>query len=217
MLTPDEIKIFSLCDPHLPFCPIIFDVGAYKGAYSDHVLSVSPDARCYVFEPNKDLYLALLHRYLAFNVALSNTKGYKVFYTCLNQADELSSLYKREIFSEVKHEEKNVLAITIDSFCDYSDIGNIAFLKIDVEGAELDVLQGAKNMLKFDAVKFIQVEYGGTYKDAGITFIQVIEFVSRFGYKVYELINDKLSLVTADAFIEDYRFTNFLITRHDFR
>lgn len=217
MLTPDEIKIFSLCAPYLPDSPIVFDLGAYKGGYTDFVKSVTPDAVCYLFEPNQTLSLELRTKYNAFNVAVSNTTSNNTFYTCLDKADELSSLYIREVFSDLNFEMSVIRTITIDSFCSLLNINNIDFLKVDVEGAELDVLYGSKWMLTASSIKFIQVEYGGTYKDAGITFIQVIEFVSRFGYKVYELINDKLSLVTADAFIEDYRFTNFLITRHDFR
>ncbi len=217
MLTPDEIKIFSSCAPHLPDSPIVFDLGAYRGGYTDFVKSVKPDSVCYLFEPNTSLFLDLRKKYNAFNVAVSDTTGNDIFYTCLNKEDELSSLIKREIFSELNFKADFIRTITIDSFCSLLNINNIDFLKVDVEGAELDVLYGSKWMLTASSIKFIQVEYGGTYEDSETTFKQIIEYVSHFGYKVYELINDKLSLVALDTFIEDYRFTNFLITRHDFR
>jgi FkbM family methyltransferase len=218
MLTPDEIKIFSLCVPHLPASPIVFDVGAYKGGYSEMVLTYFRAAKLFLFEPNDALCNDLKVKYgnkSAFNVLLSHWHGKQSFYRCLDKADELSSSYNREIFSEVKNVEENKPCTYVDFFCLEHEILLIDFLKIDVEGSELDVLKGAEEMLKNKCIRFIQVEYGGTYLDAGITFEQVIQFVEQFGYKVYELINDKLHIV--QNFVEDYRFTNFLITRHDFR
>lgn len=177
-------------------------------------------AKCYLFEPNEGLYSDLKERFVeerVFNIAISRIQGSVPFYRCVGKADELSSTYKREIFGEVEYVEERKPSTSIDIFCNEKDIHFIDVLKIDSEGAELDILRGSTEMLKSKFVRFIQVEYGGTYKDAGITFMEVIEFVSSFGYKVYELINDKLSPITADTFVEDYRFTNFLITRHDFR
>lgn len=215
MLTPDEIKIFSLCAPHLSKTPIVFDIGAYKGTYTEHVLSVLPQANCYLFEPNTLLFLELAKKYRAYNLAVSNANGDKTFYSCLDKADELSSTYKREIFSEVGYKEEIISCITIDTFCSTLHLDQIDFLKIDVEGAELDVLVGSESLLKANRIQFIQVEYGGTYVDSGITFERIMRFVEEYGYKVYELVNNKLKLVV--DFVEDYRFTNFLITCHEFK
>lgn len=211
MLTPEEKIIFSNIIPHLPDNPVIFDVGAYKGEYTDYVKSVLPDADCYLFEPNKELFEGLAN-YNAFHTLIGNSVGYDIFFRCKGKADELSSAYKREVFGQVEYTRETVPITTVDSFCDVHNIGNIHFLKIDVEGAELDVLKGAKRMLTDKRILFAQVEYGGTYPDAGITFKQVIEYLDSLDYKVYELKGEDLSLLTAENFIEDYRFANFLIT-----
>lgn len=215
MLTTDEKKIFNLCIPHLGETPIIFDVGAYKGAYADYVLLKLPRAECLLFEPDAELCDYLMYKgYRNFYVvAVSSFVGEKDFYRV--DGTELSSLYDRPVFNDLPKSVKRVPTITIDFFC--NDCGetkkDIDFLKIDVEGAELDVLHGCQKMLSEKRIKFLQVEYGGTYPDAGITFKQVIEYVSGFGYKVYELKADKLVEVTRENFIEDYRFANFLISK----
>lgn len=219
-LTPDEEILFKLSAPFINKEPVIFDVGAYKGAYTDFVLSVVPGASCYLFEPNTTLCKDLLKRgYKAFELVLQDEVSGRKFYRCAGNADELSSTYRRGVF-DLKDAKIDVIdeikqGVTVDFFCTNNEIPFIDFLKIDVEGAELDVLHGAKKMLSEKKITFLQVEYGGTYPDAGITFLQVIEFVNQFGYSVYELIDGQLSYVYKETFVEDYRFCNFLITHID--
>ena len=49
---------------------------------------------------------------------------------------------------------------TLDLFCEREAIPNIDFLKIDTEGNELDVLEGAKKLLSGGKIKIIQFEFG---------------------------------------------------------
>ena len=53
-------------------------------------------------------------------------------------------------------------------------VKEIDFLKIDVEGFELAVIQGSKNMLA-SGIKCVQFEYGGTYHDANTTLQQITQ------------------------------------------
>jgi FkbM family methyltransferase len=215
MLTDDEKVLFNIASKYLHKQPAVFDVGAHKGAYSEYVLSRIPDANCILFEPNNELFAELNKKYNAFNILLGETKGVKIFYECLGEADELSSTYKREVFADVEHKEDTKKCYTVDAFCESINLDFIDFLKIDVEGAELDVLKGSIKMLREERIMFLQVEYGGTYPDAGITFIDVINFMEPYGYNIYELVKGFLQRITKANFVEDYRFTNFLISYHD--
>lgn len=215
MLTEDEKILFNISKKYLHNPPVVFDVGAHKGSYTEYVLSQIPSAECILFEPNGELYNELVKKYNAFGILLGETSGVKPFYQCTNDADELSSTYNRPVFSDVEHNQEIIKCITMDSFCESTNINFIDFLKIDVEGAEMDVLKGSFKMLSKHKIMFLQVEYGGTYPDAGITFMDIINFIELYGYKIYELIEGKIQQVTKVNFIEDYRFTNFLITYHD--
>lgn len=215
MLTGDEKILFNIAKPYLHNKPVVFDVGAHKGNYTEYVLSQIPDADCFLFEPNTELFKELDKKYHAFNILLGESKGVKIFYQCEGDTDELSSTYNRPVFNDVAHNEEVKKCHTVDGFCEATYVDFIDFLKIDVEGAELDVLKGAAKMLQEEKIMFLQVEYGGTYPDAGINFIDVINFIEPFGYNIYELVEGSLKKITKENFVEDFRFANFLITYHD--
>lgn len=215
MLEAPEKILFQFAKPFLPANPVIFDVGAHKGGYTEYVLNEVPEADCFLFEPNQELCNLLAKKYYAFNMLVGATTGMKDFYECEGKADELSSMYHRLVFDKLPVSDRKVACITIDQWCADMSIEQIDLLKIDVEGAELDVLKGARQMLSGKKITFLQVEYGGTYPDAGITGIQVINYLNELGYKVYELAGEKLVLTTPENFVEDYRYTNFLVTHKE--
>jgi len=208
MIEHFDKDLFKKCLPHLGKQPVIFDVGAHEGKFTEFVLQLLPNAKCYMFEPNIELAIKIGARALA----ISDHNGFVPFYIPPKKNDELSSLYKREVFDETGYEEIEVGCTSIDSFCSVNHISEIDYLKVDVEGAELDVLNGCKEMMASRDIKFIQLEYGGTYPDAGITFMQIIETANKYGYNVYELVDKILTPVTTINFIEDYRYAVFLLT-----
>lgn len=208
MIEDFDKNLFKKCLPHFGKSPVIFDVGAHEGKYSEFVTRLVPDAKCYMFEPNIELAL----KTGAYSLAISDHNGFVPFYIPPKKNDELSSLYKREVFKQTGYEKIEVACTSIDSFCLSGGIKEIDYVKVDVEGAELDVLNGCKEMMMLRKIKFIQLEYGGTYPDAGITFAQVIETAASLGYNIYELVDNEFNLITTDNFIEDYRYAVFLLT-----
>lgn len=212
MIEDFDRDLFKKCMPYFGKPPVIFDVGAHQGHYTKFVLETIPGADCYLFEPNNELFVRLCQYKNVFPLAVSDTTGPKIFHVCPKTNDELSSLYKRQVYEQTGIEDIIVQSVALDLFCMDLKINEIDYLKVDVEGAELDVLNGCPSMMRNKKIKFIQIEYGGTYKDAGITFIQIIQTANLFGYRVYELIENKFSEVTEQNFKEDYRYGVFLLT-----
>lgn len=210
MLEQIDKDIFLHCLPQMRAKPVVFDIGAHKGAYTDFVKEVCPCAEVYLFEPNAELAKEIKHQNV-FNTAVSDEDGHIFIYLCKGNNDELSSVYAREAFNDLEVEAVSVPSVSIDRFITLKNIEIVDFAKIDVEGAEYDVLLGSIMALTSKKIKFLQVEYGGTYIDAGIEFIEIIKFANTCGYNVFEKI-DVWKEVTLDNFVEDYRYQNFLLT-----
>lgn len=204
--------LFKKCIPFFDKRPVIFDIGAHEGHYTNFVIETIPDAYCYLFEPNIDISRKLYKYKNVFELAISSYNGYKSFYVPPKENDELSSLFKRDVFKQTGYETRVVPCTSLDSFCLLNTISKIDFIKVDVEGGELEVLKGGEYNLANTNIKFMQIEYGGTYRDANITFNEVISFLKDFNYRVYELIENKFVEITEENFIEDYRYTNFIST-----
>lgn len=211
MIEDVDRDLFRKCMPHFDTHPIVFDIGAHMGHYTMFVLGIIPTADCYLFEPNSYL-LKDFNGGGVFSYAVCNSNDNKVFHIPPKQNDELSSLYKRGVFDQTGWTETDVQCITVDRFCELMDVDSIDYLKADVEGSEFEVLKGCKYMLSNKKIKFLQIEYGGTYHDAKITFTEIISFAHLYGYHIYELIDGNLIEATHSNFIEDYRYQNFILT-----
>ena len=81
---------------------------------------------------------------------------------------------------------------TLDTFCETEGVNNIDILKLDVEGAELNVLKGASRKLTKKEIKliFTEVMFVAHY-EGGCFFHEVSDFLSRYDYKLFNLYNLK--------------------------
>ncbi len=131
---------------------VVFDVGANIGYYTLVFADLAgPQGKVFAFEPEPD-NLRLLRKNVAINryhniqivsKALSNRNGTAKLY--LSQYMGLHSFYRKTNRWTV------VECIPADDF--YS--GRINFVKIDVEYAEIDVLNGMKNLIESNRPKVL--------------------------------------------------------------
>ena len=126
-------------------------------------------------------------------------KGIKYYPYALGKANEkrklyitqhpmCSSLYKpNETFNKLYNnlevtnlkDEIEIDTITLDYFIDKHDIGNIDFIKIDVQGAELDIFKGASNALKNVLNIVCEVEFIDVYENQPL-FGDICNYLSQY-------------------------------------
>ena len=105
----------------------------------------------------------------------------------------MASLYNRNLeYRNISFNLSEEITITtIDDFCVSQNILKIDFLKLDVEGHELNILLGAKNMLDSDKIKFIQFEFGGCNIDSRTYFKDFFTLLNG-KYRIYRILQDGL-------------------------
>lgn len=83
---------------------------------------------------------------------------------------------------------EDVDAITLDSYCERNNVGDIDLLKIDVEGAEYQVMLGAKSLFKSRRIRCCVFEFGQTTFDMGNTPEKIESFLKDCGYNISNIV-----------------------------
>jgi len=161
--TPIIRKLFKVSE-----ISTFFDVGANIGYYS--IMAAKYGVRTYAFEPNDEIRLWLqdciwennsnLRNHISvLKTAMSNASNQKmVFYEKKNKRfPNIPSLSGISGFYCYKGKEKAVMTDTLDEFCKRRACAP-GLIKIDVEGADPLVLQGAEKLMEKERPIFI-VEY----------------------------------------------------------
>lgn len=200
---------------------VIFDVGANVGDWTKTVLDITPNASVHCFEPWYSTFSKLKLNIVSQNVVLNNfglgslneEKDFFIYDDNLT----VNSLYLRDGLVEKDRIIKEKVTIkTLDDYCFDNKIEKIGFLKIDVEGNEMEVLKGAERMLKEKNIKIIQLEYGGTYIDAGILLKTVFDYFSNFSFSFFKILPNRLEKVRYVKDLENFQYCNYLIISDEY-
>lgn len=149
---------------------VVFDVGANVGHYSIDLRNRFPQSEIHCFEPIEKTFSILKentkHLGLIYNnIGLSSKDEVFDLYIGSNDDDSaMATAYPdaiTQIFNFIGTPNQKIQCTfkTVDDYCETSQIKSIDFLKIDVEGHELNVLKGAKRMLDEGLIKIIQFEF----------------------------------------------------------
>jgi len=177
---------------------VIFDVGAYIGDVSATYKKLFPQSTIYCFEPFPDSFQKL-NRFSgdasikANQIAFSDKEGKTTFHinvdlSCNSLLPPTESDFKCYSAKSIKDGEIQVETNTLDNFCAGDKISCIDILKLDVEGAEVKVLEGASRMLSKQAIKLIYTEVMFIpHYDSGCLFHELTAFLNRYGYTLLNL------------------------------
>lgn len=83
---------------------------------------------------------------------------------------------------------EEIMTTSIDLYCESRSIQMIDLLKVDVEGAEYQVINGARRMMKNKRIKCIVFEFGQTTFDMGNTPRMLKDLIIGNGYRMRNLI-----------------------------
>jgi len=182
--------------------PVIFDVGANVGATAQRYRALYPRAAIHCFEPYPPSFEALsealsadslvsLHR-----LALSSARGSGVLN--VNRNAETNSLLPSDAHAArywgkglLETQSKVEVALqTLDEFCEEHSVARIDVLKLDVQGAEYSVLEGADALLTARRIGMIYAEViiAPTYVGQR-RLVDYLSLLSAKGYELFDLYN----------------------------
>ena len=192
------------------------DIGANIGIYSFHFKKIfkSVDA----FEPLKEISYRLKHfeneSLKVHNCALSNKRGeFKIYIPHLSgkAVASLASLEKRDGDCEIR----NVKVEKIDNY----DFDDVDLIKIDVEGHEEYVIQGARNVIKRNMpILIVEIEQRHLKKQIEEVFLSILKLnyigfflqngnltpLNKFNYDLHQKLY--LNNVTSKQYINNFIF-----------
>lgn len=167
---------------------VFFDVGACEGESSIRYARLFPKATIYCFEPlpsNFELIQKNLTQYktnavFPFQLCLSDSVGETSFHVSSGKPEDItdedwdygnksSSLLPpaktKEVHQWLKFEDTiSVQTSTLKQFCKEKNISHIDFIHMDVQGAELMVLNGAQDFIQHINMIWLEVEAVELYK-----------------------------------------------------
>jgi FkbM family methyltransferase len=200
---------------------VIFDIGAHVGSYAEIIrenLFVNKmQYEMHLFEPTRESFKMLQSKFSEDDCMILNNFGFSseekeciIYYD--KEKSGLASLYKRDLKTygiSFRFSEKIVL-LRGDRYIKQRKLKHIDFIKIDVEGHELEVLKGFGEFLNADFIDFIQFEYGGAFLDAGITLKNIYDVLESKGFRIGKIMKDGIDLRKWQPFMENFFYSNYV-------
>lgn len=201
---------------------IIFDVGVNVGFFSVYAANkISNTGKIYSIEASPIMvkrFENVLHESKLDTISIYNNALWKE--TCdleFNVATNSgwSSIIENPTFTI---ENKYIVqAITLDEFCLKHKIKHIDFLKLDIEGAEMDALLGSIKMLSERSIDMILLEVEPYRLEAfKHTGLEIYDFLSNLGYTAFcSILNDKIFKITDKNRIPGKDNSDYLFVRNE--
>jgi FkbM family methyltransferase len=170
----------------------VFDVGAHRGESAVEFSRVWKGATLYCFEPAEKSFEELRARFstsprvYCYQLALGDREYEGTLFVRSGSVNNSLRRYEGNSDRETLVGEERVAVQTLDKFCADLDIQHIDFLKIDTEGADMEVVAGAEKLLARGAVGVVQVEVGLDPDNAKhVSFESCKRKFEEFGYRLF--------------------------------
>lgn len=192
---------------------ICIDIGSNLGYYALlEAKLVGKNGFVYAIEPIKENIVALIN-----SIALNDYKNIRVYRIAIGSSNSMQKMVVSHRSNcgtlvlrskNVKHAKAiiKVKTITLNKFCKRSDIKKIDFLRMDVEGYEVEIIKGMDKVLKLmpkGSILSIEI-HPKAYEYPFKPIIEMLQTIKDYGFKVkkYVLIENIIKLKSYEHLIQ---------------
>jgi FkbM family methyltransferase len=181
--TLESIKRMQFLPKH------IVDIGGNHGGWSRMALSVFPDAKISMFEPQTRLSKYLEDLECNPNVKI-HYKGVGNFdgnlpFTFHDRDDSCSFVYEAEDAVARGFSQADIEICRLDTAMAGNSFGMPSIVKIDAEGLDLQVLEGGNETLRTSDLVFVEASVAN--KDYPNTVLVVVNKMDTLGYRLFDI------------------------------
>ena len=204
---------------------VCLDIGANIGNYSALLLKET-NAKVFAFEPMEKSFEELKKikevykdRFFIEKIALGNEDGDKQIYSANDISEKASlekNLEKLSFIDKKNLREFDISIKKIDSLNFFDANSKVDFLKIDVEGHEYEVIQGAKKFIDFNSPKFIQIEINWHQLFKKVNLFEFSKLLNE--YEIFKILPYGKKLIFIDPTRPEnniLHLSNFVFIRKD--
>ena len=188
---PDTVRVIASA---LKAGDVFLDIGAHVGQYTLLASEIVGDSgSVHSFEPDpatfqwlsKNVYRNRLMNVTLNHCAVAGSSGSSIFYLSTTENIGANSLSPGANFSGKTVE---VGCTTVDAYVAEKRIGRISLMKIDVEGAELQVLEGAQSLLgRADRPRIVLEFSEAAQKRFDSCNAKLVSLLCDLGYRLYKI------------------------------
>ena len=178
---------------------VLLDVGANTGQYASLMRRIGYEGKIVSFEPLSSAFAGLTNNsmddnnWLCENFALGNTEEKAVIHVSGNSyssslLDILPSHIAFDADSDYISEETIQVKRMDDIFSNYCLPTDVVMLKIDTQGFEKNVLEGARESLKNITLLQLEISIEPLY-DKEVLFVEMVNYLQETGFELFTLEN----------------------------
>ena len=176
----------------------VLDIGACFGEWTDVFHGVFPGTEMLLIEANEERREALTNYGLPFEIALlgETEKEECTFYVGDRASTGGNSIYREQ--TNFYFREEKIPMRTLDGLLEQTGRSELTydFIKLDVQGAELDILRGAPNTIARADFVLLEVRLLD-YNKGAPTFSETIAFMDAAGFRPCDVFETHNWLTTS--------------------
>jgi FkbM family methyltransferase len=158
----------------------VLDIGGYKGHWTRQVRAMFPSAKFVIVEPNHHKELESVGAPVHYEVLSSEIKPVQ-WYSNMSTGD---SMYKENTYHYANITPVMRQTTTLDTVFPN---GVFDCVKIDCQGAELDILKGGERMLAHTDVILLECSFAGQYNSGAPSCLEYIRFMDEIGFSPLDI------------------------------